>query len=162
MVTECADAVANEVRGPYVLYGHSIGALVAYEVARILQARGADGPESLVLSGHIAPQHWTGARSAALAGAPDAELSAWLKATGGAPEAVLANPDLRAMAVDLLRMDLAAYATYRYEPEEWLRAGIHLLVGGAESSPLRAAAALDRASAGCGDGGRHRRGGDGP
>ncbi|EXU66165.1 thioesterase [Streptomyces sp. PRh5] len=136
LVTDCADAVMNEVRGPYVLYGHSMGALVAYEVARALQSRGADGPESLVLSGHIAPQHWTGTRSAALAGAPDPELSEWLEATGGVPKAVLVDPDLRAMAVDLFRMDLARYATYRYEPGERLRAGIHLLVGEAELNPL--------------------------
>ncbi|MFF9773609.1 thioesterase II family protein [Streptomyces sp. NPDC013978] len=136
LVDDSADAVLSEVRGPYVLYGHSMGALVAYEVARTLQARGADGPESLVLSGHIAPQHWTGARSAALADASDAKLSAWLQETGGAPQAVLADPDLRAMAVDLLRTDLTTYATYRHKPGERLRAGIHLLVGEAELSPL--------------------------
>ncbi|MGV9311945.1 thioesterase II family protein [Streptomyces sp. NPDC003691] len=136
LVADAADAVQNEVRGPYVLYGHSMGALVAYEVARVLQAQGADGPEALVLSGHIAPQYWAGTRTAALAGAPDAELSTWLEAIGGAPQAVLADPDLRAMAVDLLRMDLTAYSSYRYEPGEQLRAGIHLLVGEAEASPL--------------------------
>ncbi|MFJ6510716.1 thioesterase II family protein [Streptomyces sp. NPDC091406] len=136
LVADAADALVNEVRGPYVLYGHSMGALVAHEVAGLLQRQGAAGPESLVLSGHIAPQHWTGTRTDTLVGAPDVVLSDWLEATGGAPRAVLDDPDLRAMAVDLLRTDLTAYAGYRYEPGEPLRAGIQLLVGEAERGPL--------------------------
>ncbi|WP_318211554.1 MULTISPECIES: thioesterase II family protein [unclassified Streptomyces] len=136
LVDDCVTALQDEVRAPYVLYGHSMGALVAYEAARALQARGASSPESLVLSGHIAPQHWTGTRSAALADAPDEDLASWLEATGGVPRAVLADPDLRSLAVDLLRMDMAAYASYRYQPGERLRAPIHLMVGEAELSPL--------------------------
>lgn len=136
LVDDCVTALLGEVRPPYVLYGHSMGALVAYEAARALQARGADGPESLILSGHIAPQHWTGSRPAAMAAASDTDLAAWLAASGGTPPDVLANPDLRALAVDLLRKDMTAYAGYRYEPGERLRAGIQLLVGEAEASPL--------------------------
>ncbi|GGO54759.1 MULTISPECIES: thioesterase II family protein [Streptomyces] len=134
-VADCADAVATEVRSPYVLYGHSMGALLAYETARLLQERGAEGPESLVLSGHIAPQHWTGVRTAKLATASDEELAASLEAGGGVPRSVLDDPDLLLMAVDLLRMDMAAYAEYEFRPGPRLRAGIHLMVGEQELTP---------------------------
>ncbi|WP_405652569.1 thioesterase II family protein [Streptomyces sp. RK9] len=134
-VADCADAVATEVRAPYVLYGHSMGALLAFETARLLQERGAQGPESVILSGHIAPQHWTGVRSTKLVTASDEELAESLKEGGGLPQSVIGDPDLLAMAVDLLRMDMEAYAAYEFRREPRLRAPLHLMVGEDELTP---------------------------
>ncbi|GAA2104664.1 alpha/beta fold hydrolase [Streptomyces albiaxialis] len=136
LIEDAVTALTREVRGPYVLYGHSMGAMVAYATARRLQALGTPGPDSLILSGHIAPQHWTGTRTAALAEASDEELAARLGDLGGTAASVLSDPGMRSLAVGLLRSDLAAYAGFAYEPGERLSAGIQLLVGEQELSPM--------------------------
>ena len=53
LVAAFVDAV--ELAPPFVLFGHSMGALVAYEVARALRARAWLGPSLLVASAHRAP-----------------------------------------------------------------------------------------------------------
>ncbi|THA25976.1 thioesterase [Streptomyces sp. RKND-216] len=135
LIADCADAVAAEVRTPYLLYGHSMGALAAYDVALRLEGGAGAAPESLLLSGHVAPQHVTGVRAAALAAASDAELAAWLRLSGGAAPDVLDDPELCAMAVEMLRMDLTAYVTYRHDPRRRLRAGLHVMTGRDEVTP---------------------------
>ncbi|EST33066.1 hypothetical protein N566_19705 [Streptomycetaceae bacterium MP113-05] len=129
LIADCADAVTTEVRTPYLLYGHSMGALAAYDLALTLEAAGGPAPERLVLSGHVAPQHVTGTRSAALAAGSDTELANSLRGAGGAAAEVLDDPDLRSMAVDLLRMDMAAYSQYRHDPQRRLLAGLHVMTG---------------------------------
>jgi medium-chain acyl-[acyl-carrier-protein] hydrolase len=98
---------------PLALFGHSLGAIVAAEVGRRLEASGAPlvwvgvssrpGPHSPVP--HPLPLD-----------APDEELIEELAATGGVPERLDAVPGYRERFLRLVRDDLRAAASYRPDP----------------------------------------------
>ncbi|ANY07824.1 thioesterase II family protein [Pseudonocardia sp. HH130630-07] len=103
-VQDAAAVLAGEIAGDldrpggYVLLGHCMGALVAFEMARRLEADGARPAELLLVSGRNPPHLQTewGLRVAPL---PDDELFAELQAVGGVPPGLS-----RAMAGDFLPM----------------------------------------------------------
>lgn len=101
---------------PLALFGHSMGAVVAYETARILQARGA-GPAWVGLSGRAAP----GPREPGTC-QPEPELSDGalmdlLSRMGGMHPRMAELPDYQARFLRLVRSDLRALAAYRPDPE---------------------------------------------
>jgi medium-chain acyl-[acyl-carrier-protein] hydrolase len=114
-----ADALAGALAGalerlaprPMVLFGHSMGALLAYEVAHRLA--GWPAPLALMVAGREAPD-------VAMLGPhgfldlPDAAFMAEVaRRYGGVPEAVLAEPELVALVAPGVRADLRAVAGYR-------------------------------------------------
>src|SRR5690349_15626788 len=56
LVEALYEAMATQLNGPYAFYGHSLGALVAFEMARKIQRQGGPGPIRLLVSAHTAPQ----------------------------------------------------------------------------------------------------------
>lgn len=97
---------------PYAFFGHSLGALVAYEAARAVVAAGGPAPVHLHVSGRIAPQLSDPRRR--LHRLSDPELLAELRALGGIPAAVLENRELMALTLPVLRADLAVNEGYRH------------------------------------------------
>lgn len=113
-----AECVAEELvrRGVHaaVLFGHSMGALVAFEAARILQLRDPWAIERLVVSGCQCPDVFSTDRLSEILN-DDAFVRA-VDAYGGLPTELLESEEWRAYAIPLLRADLAACDLYRYEP----------------------------------------------
>lgn len=95
------EVVAALPSGPLVLFGHSMGAVLAYEVARRVRAR------ALIVSGR--PVHPVGRM---LHRGSDEEIVDLVRRLGGTHPMVLAEPDLRAMAVTLVRGDLRLLETH--------------------------------------------------
>ncbi|HEX8111309.1 MAG TPA: alpha/beta fold hydrolase [Kofleriaceae bacterium] len=115
LVKAIADGLAGELTGPFALFGHSTGALVAFELARELRRRGQPGPVLLVAAGRPAPSCPVRDPMHAL---PSSQLTERLRRLGGTPEAVLREPDLMAMFLPIVRADLEVNEVepYRSEP----------------------------------------------
>jgi medium-chain acyl-[acyl-carrier-protein] hydrolase len=121
LATATARALTAEWQRPYALFGHSLGAFVAFEMTRLLQTRGTP-PVHLFVSGSRAPHLPAPADPAyRLEGEALRErLGAW----GGLDESLLAEPDVFAMLEPGLRADLEAAETYRCSSVEDLRVPI--------------------------------------
>lgn len=98
---------------PFALFGHSMGAWVAFELAHKLVQRDLR-PVHLFVSGRRAPT--LPSREAPIHAADDAQLLSEIQRRyGGVPSVVLNEPELLALLLPALRADLKALETYRYE-----------------------------------------------
>lgn len=112
-VADLAALVRARIAGAYILAGHSLGALVAYEVARIMQARGTP-PSLLLVTGRNGPT--AGLSHRPIHQLPDAEFLAAIERLGGTPGTVLQQSEVMRMYLPLLRADLRLAETYTREP----------------------------------------------
>ncbi|GAB2934259.1 alpha/beta fold hydrolase [Micromonospora polyrhachis] len=127
LVARLADVVGEHTDRPYVLFGHSLGALVAFEVARALRRAGLPPPCGLWVAGAEGPQ--TRVIDQRLHNLPDAELVNALRDYGGTSTELLDDPEMMALLLPGLRADLAVDECYDYRTEPRLELPIHLLLG---------------------------------
>jgi medium-chain acyl-[acyl-carrier-protein] hydrolase len=126
LVEELADVLAPALKRPTILFGHSMGALLAFEVARVLRRRGDPEPRALLLSGCRAAHVPARTRWREL---DDEDFVAVLATLGGTPAEVLENRELVELALPALRADLELAETYRHEPEPPLEVPIAAFAG---------------------------------
>ncbi|HEY7986730.1 MAG TPA: alpha/beta fold hydrolase [Methylophilaceae bacterium] len=107
-----ADAYARLEPRKCVFYGHSLGALLAYETARILAKRGIAGPDRLVVSSRSAPGRFPA--SVGLPELSDASLMKYLRDLQGTKQSVLENKMLMEMMLPIIRADLEIIYGYRH------------------------------------------------
>jgi len=131
---ERMEALADEVAGsvlpladrPFVLFGHSMGALVAYEVALRLQRRVGAALAGLVVSGERGPallapgdrHRWS-----------DERLWDEVRRLNGTDARMLEDRDLAALVLPRLRADYRLIETYRPRLAELLDCPVTSLVG---------------------------------
>jgi medium-chain acyl-[acyl-carrier-protein] hydrolase len=116
LVEEIADVISTQSADPFVLYRHSMGALISFELARELRRRHSIGPRQLFLSGSRAPT--VPRRRDLTFDLPDNEFIAELRRLNGTPSELLNLPDARDLFLPLLRADFEAVDTYVYQAEE--------------------------------------------
>ncbi|HLH58914.1 MAG TPA: alpha/beta fold hydrolase [Streptosporangiaceae bacterium] len=109
----CA-ALEPHLDRPYALFGHSMGAVVAYEVARWFSRPGRTAPACLIVSGRRAPGLGTDRRR--LSDLPDGEFLAEVGRLNGIPPEVLGEPELLDMLLPALRADFELAETYQPLP----------------------------------------------
>ncbi|MFG2357900.1 thioesterase II family protein [Streptomyces sp. NPDC048521] len=110
----------------FALFGHSFGALVAYETTRRLRQSGAV-PELLLVSGRISPA-WPPTHEP-LHMLPDPLFTAGLSRMGGIPEALFATPAVLQLFLPSLRADLRMVETYVHPHTEPLDVPIAAFAG---------------------------------
>ncbi|MGW1216655.1 thioesterase II family protein [Streptomyces sp. NPDC002499] len=100
---------------PYALFGHSMGAVLAYEITRRLVDRGLPAPVWIGVSAHAAPQSTR--REDEYQELSGAGLRTYLKLMGGTPDEVLDDPDLWELFEPIIRADLRLVDTWRPAPD---------------------------------------------
>ena len=112
LVRHLADLMEPLLDRPFAFFGHSMGGLVSFELARTLRERRAPMPQHLFISAAAAP----GTRSSRrpLCSATDEEVIEELRSLGGTPQVLLDDKELMAMVVNTLRADYTALGTYQY------------------------------------------------
>ena len=100
---------------PIVMFGHSLGALIAYEVARRMVASFRRGPAALIVSGRPAPHLPSRAPRLAHLQPRDVVFQV-AELHGGIPTALLEEPDLVALMGTVLKGDLTILENYQYVP----------------------------------------------
>lgn len=133
-VAALAAACAPYLGDPFAFFGHSMGAVVAFELARYLRRRHQPLPRLLVVSGARAPQFRRGHVPPSEPG--EAEFIAELRRLEGTPQEVLDNPELMRMILPALRADAAIYRSYVYAEEPPLDCPIRAY-GGTEDPNVR-------------------------
>ncbi|MBB4637945.1 thioesterase II family protein [Longimicrobium terrae] len=124
-------AVAPYLDLPFALFGHSNGALIAFELARRLRAEGRPGPVHLFASGRRAPDRSSGREPTSHL--PDAEFLADLHRLGGLPDALLQHQELISLLLPTLRADVALNECYVFGEQEPLDCPITAYIGLADS-----------------------------
>jgi surfactin synthase thioesterase subunit/glycosyltransferase involved in cell wall biosynthesis len=132
LVAALADAIRPYLAQPFAFFGHSMGAAVAFELARLLRRRSQPLPKLLVASGARAPQF---RRNYTPPPAPgDEQFLAELQRLQGIPDELIDDPALMRAILPALRADASLYRRYAYTEDAPLDCAIRAYGGAADSN----------------------------
>jgi len=138
-------ALIQQLKPPYVLFGQSMGAVLAFELTRAIRREGLPLPARIVLSAMIAPSLIE--TDPFIQALDHGRLLALSRGPGGD----LADEELMRLTLPIMRADAHVLRDYRYQPEAPL--DVPIVVFGGESDPLVSARALhawrDEAGSSC-------------
>jgi medium-chain acyl-[acyl-carrier-protein] hydrolase len=100
----------KELAGPFAFFGHSMGALVAFEILRQLAAQSGPEPVCFFISACRPP--WDRKPRKTIHDLPEPEFVRALRVLGGTPEEILTNRELAQLFLPVLRADFEAVQTY--------------------------------------------------
>ncbi|RST55764.1 thioesterase II family protein [Variovorax sp. MHTC-1] len=118
---------SHALRGRYALFGHSMGALLAWGMATRLHALGQPLPRALFVSGSPAPSKRDPDRFANKD--DDAALIADLRKQGGTPEEVFASAELMRITLDVLGADYRVCESFRHRGGSAMPFPVHAFGG---------------------------------
>jgi len=127
VVDAAAEALGPYMDRPFAFFGHSMGAMISFELARYLRRTGRKEPAHLLLSACRAPQ--LAHTRASTYDLPDREFIEELRRLKGTPAAVLDHPELLQLILPVLRADFGITQTYTYRPETPLSCPLSIFGG---------------------------------
>ncbi len=113
VVQSLTDSLPPFLERPYLFWGHSMGALLSYEVAQRLQQLGRPLPQRLIVSGMNAPH--VPYADPHIHHLPEAEFVTALEGLNGTSPTVLQNAELRSLVLPMIRADFQMVETYAYQ-----------------------------------------------
>jgi medium-chain acyl-[acyl-carrier-protein] hydrolase len=126
-----AESILTEIRPlldmPFAFFGHSMGALLAFELSRMLRQRSGLEPAHLFISGRGAPQ--LPELEPPTYDLPETELLEKLRSLNGTPQEVLDNAELLQVVLPTLRADFKVCETYAYSDGHQLSCPMTVLGG---------------------------------
>lgn len=114
LVHDVAIELRPYLNKPFVFFGHSMGAIVSFELARYFRARGMQKPRHLFLSGSGAPRHRV--REIMRSTLSDEDLIEELRSFNGISPQILNDTELMRIMLPTVRADFAVCETYVYQP----------------------------------------------
>ncbi len=126
-VDDVVSSLRDQFTGTYALFGHSMGALVVFELARRLREVGLPQPAHVFVSGRPAPQ--LPEKRLRLRDLPTGRLVVELRRMGGTPDLLLRDPELLEAFLPMMRADFSVNEDYAYHEEEPLHIGLTALGG---------------------------------
>jgi len=115
-------------RIPFAFYGHSMGALISFELTREFRRNNQMSPIHLFFAAHGAP-HYSGKIAHILANGSDFEVIQQLNRVGDVPNWLIENKKLREIFFSILRADMRMLINYTYSPEMPLNCPISVFGG---------------------------------
>ena len=134
LVETIARAILPYTDKPFTLLGHSMGAIISFELARLLRTERRLEPVQLVVSGCRAPHIRTTDRRTY--DWPEAEFIEDLRRLNGTPQEVLESPELMQLFMPVLRADFEVVQTYSYTAGQILQCPITVF-GGLQDHEVR-------------------------
>ena len=112
LIDDLSEAIGQLLDKPFVFFGHSMGAVIAFELARTLRRRYDCGPQAIFVAGRRAPQIPNG--EPITYHLPKEEFIKELIELDGTPKEVIENEELMEMMIPMLRADFQLIQTYEY------------------------------------------------
>ncbi len=131
IIPPLAEAISASIDRPFAIFGHSMGALLGYELVLQLQEEYGKLPEHVFLSGHGAPT--LPEREEPIHQLPKPEFLAKIRQYNGTPHEVLENNELMELMEPILRADFEVCETY--QPNSVRPMDAHLTVMGGIADP---------------------------
>lgn len=122
LVQAIAPTLIPHLDKPFAFFGHSLGGLVCFELARLLRREYALHPVHLFVSASCAPQ--VANSDPPIHALPEPEFLEELRRLNGTPASVLENAELMQILLPVLRADFALLETYVYTNEPLLECPI--------------------------------------
>jgi medium-chain acyl-[acyl-carrier-protein] hydrolase len=127
MVDQLLDHLKSEFNEkPYAFFGHSMGASIAFELARkIANENNSSGrkltpPSHLIVSGRRGPKAKIEKERKPIHNLPQEDFLKRLRELNGTPEELLQHDDLMDLMEPILRSDFKLVETWKYKPQEVL------------------------------------------
>jgi len=135
LVESLAEGILPLLDKPFAFFGHSMGALIGFELIRFLQKEYQPGPFHFFASGCSAPQMRRRIRP--IHHLPEPELVRELRRLDGTPKLVFEHAELMSLMIPIMRADFEISETYSYSSQSLLNCAITAFGGSRDKSVSR-------------------------
>lgn len=118
LIGELAAAIADYLDKPFSFFGHSMGALISFELARCLKKEYGVSPELLCVSGCPAPHLYRS--EVQISSLSDQDLLLHVRQLNGLPDEILQNQELLQIFLPILRADFSLCDSFVYREDQHL------------------------------------------